>query len=689
MRPRIAVVLSLALAAVAPLSSAGQTAPDAGLLPHEVVGALAGELSGEAALRNLEFLTRHHRMRGSRGYLAAAEHIANELLSYGLGDAVIERFPADGTTFYGTQKARPAWDATFAELWEVRGHGDAAVRVRRLASWDTQPITLAQDSDSADVVAELVDVGAGTSEQDYAGKDVRGKIVLASQQPGAVATLAVDRFGAAGIVSYAPNQRTAWWKEDDNLVRWGHLDSFSSRRTFGFMVSLKEARALQTRLAAGERVLLDATVRAARYPGEYHVVTATIPGGDPVLRNEEIVFSCHLDHQRPGANDNASGCVAILEVARTLSKLIAEERIPRPARTLRFIWPPEIEGTVVLLNARPEMPARMRAVVHMDMVGGGPETKAIFHVTAGPGSLPSFTYDVGHAWGAWVNQQTDAFASGSDIAFPLHAPEGGKEALQAVLADFSTGSDHQVYTEGSYRIPAVYLNDWPDRYIHTNFDRPENIDPTKLKRAAFIGAATALVLASPSVEGARRVWSAVRRGSLRRTSVTLDRIGSAAPEERASIARFHLWRETEVVGSMSGLLPVPTDVREDAETLLARTRDLLGGTPEDAERARGAGAAVYRRRPDPKGPMSVFGYDYLADHLGADRTGALGLLRFQGERGGGGEYAYEVLNFVDGRRTVRDIRDVVSAVYGPVPEQLVAEYLEALAEIGVLEGGLP
>jgi Zn-dependent M28 family amino/carboxypeptidase len=48
------------------------------------------------------------------------------------------------------------------------------------------------------------------------------------------------------------------------------------------------------------------------------------PVSDPKLKEEEIAFSCHLDHQRPGANDNASGCVTILEVARTLQKLIAE-----------------------------------------------------------------------------------------------------------------------------------------------------------------------------------------------------------------------------------------------------------------------------------------------------------------------------------------------------------------------------
>ena len=32
--------------------------------------------------------------------------------------------------------------------------------------------------------------------------------------------LAVERFGVAGIVSYAQNQRTAWWGENENLVRW-------------------------------------------------------------------------------------------------------------------------------------------------------------------------------------------------------------------------------------------------------------------------------------------------------------------------------------------------------------------------------------------------------------------------------------------------------------------------------------
>jgi len=70
---------------------------------------------------------------------------------------------------------------------------------------------LAEDSESADVFAELVDVGEGTKEADYAGKNVKGKIVLAEAQPGAVQDLAVGKFGAAGVLSYAQNQRDGLW----------------------------------------------------------------------------------------------------------------------------------------------------------------------------------------------------------------------------------------------------------------------------------------------------------------------------------------------------------------------------------------------------------------------------------------------------------------------------------------------
>ena len=654
------------------------------LLPEPIVAALAGELSGETAKRNVEFLARLHRMRGSSGFRAAAEFVAGQARAYGLADARIEQFPADGKTFYGAQKARPAWDAEFAELWELRAENGRWAPAERLASWEAMPVSLAQDSESAEATAELVDVGEGTAESDYANKQVRGRIVLAATQPGEVARLAVERFGAVGIISYAQNQRTAWWGEDENLIRWGHLDSFSSTKTFAFMVSLKRARELQQRLRKGETIRLQATVRAGRRPGFYDIATATIPGADPRLRDQQIVFSCHLDHPRPGANDNASGCAAILEVARSFAKLVAEGKLPPPARTLRFVWPPEIEGTMALLNARPELAPRIRAVVHMDMVGGGPTTKAIFSITRSPASLPSFVNDIAEALGEFVNHQSAEFARTGQAAYPLAAPEGGKEALLAQFTEFSSGSDHQVYAEGSFRIPAIYLHEWPDRYIHTNFDAPANLDATKLKRAAFLGACAGYFLANLGEQDAQAIWQVIAANSLRRTSTMLQRRVGLAPPEAAGLTRFHFGYERALVDSMERFFPVPADLRLEADRFF-RGLEQAVGSPAPPPPDSGDGRLSFRRNPKIKGPLSGFGYDYLADHYGEERVRSLRLLRHQGLRGSGAEHAYEALNFVDGRRTAQEIRDSLAAVYGPLPLEAVVEHLRALESIGVVE----
>src|SRR5438094_2834778 len=169
----------------------------------------------------------------------------------------------------------------------------------------------------------------------------------------------------------------------------------------------------------------DTTARALKFQ-ESWARRGQVPGADPKLKEEEIAFSCHLDHQRPGANDNASGCATILEVARTLQKLINEKKVGPPAWSNRFVFPPEMEGTMALLNAKPEFVKRIKAVIHMDMVGGGPETKAVFHVTRGPMSLPSFVHDVAWSFAEWVNEESHQFAAAGKADYAMVSPEGGK-----------------------------------------------------------------------------------------------------------------------------------------------------------------------------------------------------------------------------------------------------------------------
>jgi hypothetical protein len=445
------------------------------------------------------------------------------------------------------------------------------------------------------------------------------------------------------------------------------------------MISLGEARALQQRLGGGETVLFHAKVDASHKRGKYRFATAAIAGMDKSA--EEIHFTCHLDHPRPGANDNASGCVAILEVARTLSALIRNGQLRRPSRTLRFLWPAEIEGSIMYLVEHDD-PSKIKANIHMDMVGGGPVTKSVFRISGGPYSVPSFISDLGHEIGAFVNDQTQRYADGESVAFPLVAPEGGKEPQQALMEGLDMGSDHDVFFEGTWRIPGLYLHDWPDRYIHTNFDLAANIDPTKLKRAAFIGATSAWYLANFSDQDVPAVLRMLKRNALQRSAELAERRASLPAIDAAVATRIHFNLERRKVHSVEPFASLDEGDHAGAVAWLDGLERLLV-TPEPTIYIP-RNETVYTRNKDVKGPMHAFGYSYIDDRLGAERAANLRLANHSTPHGDGGMFAYEALNFVDGKRTISEIRDWLVAELGDVPLEYVEEYLSALESIGVL-----
>jgi hypothetical protein len=121
-------------------------------------------------------------------------------------------------------------------------------------------------------------------------------------------------------------------------------------------------------------------------------------------------------------------------------------------------------------------------------------------------------------------------------------------------------------------------------------------------------------------------------------------------------------------------------VRTEGDAFLANLRRLFpeAGTSPPAR------GKVYHRNAAVRGSLDAFGYDYLTDHLAKDPSRKLALPEFEGPRGGGEDYAYEALNLVDGKRTTSEIRDALSAIYGPVPQDAVDAYLAVLAEAGLV-----
>jgi aminopeptidase YwaD len=672
--------------------------------------ALRDESSGAAPYENLRYLTGLHRVPATPEFDQAAQFVLQRAREYGLADARSEQFPIDGAKNYGLMRSYLAWTVEEARLWEVRPEH------LLLGDWKTDPIRLADYSHTADVETELVDVGNGGSVAEYSNQDVRGKIVLADGVLARVQELAIAQHGAAGIVSDMPNQTTAWSGLDTTVVRWGHLDA-RQPSGFAFMVSRQTAEALRSRLRSGEPVILSAHVKATVGPGHWTVVTGTIPGTDPAAG--EIVYSCHLDHERPGANDNGSGCVTILESARVLARLINSGQLPRPKRTLRFTWGPEVEGTMAFLASHPEIKQRLRASIHMDMVGGDPfKNKSVFHVTATPWSLPSFVTDVGAVFLDAIRAAASGYAAGETSADAgiVETRAGGQGTRNELIGDvtpYSSGSDHDDYDSSTIAVPSLYLRDWPDIYIHTDHDTLDQIDATKLRRVALLGAASGYVYASvtaqqlptllPSLTAQAETRLAQVFGAAQQLAADPQLEAGVAWYEARNLVNQTLQRESATLHSIieftGGLAGADADgakaLAEQAATFnnwLDQQTKLRGakGAAPSAPWAGDSDAMRVPSRVGEFGPLTYQNDNVLLARLGKERYAKIKLINSEATpmlnvRDQSELYAYEIVNFVNGKRTVGEIRDAVSAEYGPLPVNLVADYLKACAEAGVIQ----
>ena len=203
--------------------------------------------------------------------------------------------------------------------------------------------------------------------------------------------------------------------------------------------------------------------------------------------------------------------MTILESARVLSRLIGNGSLKRPQRTLRFIWGPEVEGTMAYLSRHPDIRASMRADIHMDMVGGDLfKNKSVLHVTQTPWSLPTFVTDIGAALAETIRDAATVYAEdGShEDAAVLEDRDGASGTRNAFFVDetpYAEGSDHDDYDSSTIAVPSLYLRDWPDIYIHTDHDTLLQIDPTKLRRVALLGAASGYSFATMDAASAALV----------------------------------------------------------------------------------------------------------------------------------------------------------------------------------------
>jgi hypothetical protein len=673
-------------------------------LTLDQVKALFDEVSGEAAWNSICHLSLLHRWFVSDGYHVAAEYMRNQAKAIGLRNVEIEGFYSDGKAYYSTQKSLPKWSVKSASLELV------SPLKKRLVAWEENPIVLASNSRSANVTAELVDVGQGVSPADYKDKAVAGKLVLASspQDSGRIEQvhrLAVLERGAAGVVSY----RGYEYDDFPDLITWDHiwtLELNGKLSTFGFCIPKRMGWQLKRLLASGDTVVLHAEIHAELSAGQLEIVKGSIPGTD--LAAQEIWFVAHLDHTRPSANDNASGSAAILEAARTLTRLFESGILPPPRRTIRFFWVPEIYGSYAYVSKHLDEAKKAVAVINMDMVGENQELcGSTFRITRTPDSTSSYLNDLlesclGFMLAHGFNR--DDINEDLQNAFAGISPFGSRDNWKAEMIPYSGGSDHAVFMGGVINIPATMFGSWPDYFYHSSGDTPDKSDPTQLKRAIVCGALAAASLATMNGQtGLSYLQTMASFGSQR-----LDQAAGNAFEflesselrgedlkEALNILQQRALRETEALGSIQLLLPNDAMVLSRVDQLRADTQSHLdlatahirnyythlcqikGIKPESVELTDGekmATTLVPLR--NSAFPGNIDG-EYIAMRLEDKRLPAV-QTRLSGLQ------RYEVAAFINGQRNILEIRNAVSAETRPAKLSDVISYIKMLESIDLV-----
>ncbi len=265
-------------------------------------------------------------------------------------------------------------------------------------------------SGSGEVTAEVVYVGYGISApeldfDEYKGLDVKGKIVLVEvevpvnpdKKPKEFARWRPYSFhqykvrnarahGAAGMLyNYPIVNPNCLYIEDLVMTSVGEKvvgDIFQgSGRDHGkVMKTLWKKRRPQS-FATGRTVTMK-NVTEHHPEGIGRNVIACIEGSDPLLKEEAILLTAHLDHlglnpsMMPGANDNASGVAVVMAVAEALAGFEL-----RPQRTVAFILfgaeEQGVKGSEFYLQHRPASLSKMKAVINLDGVGRGKKLYAL------------------------------------------------------------------------------------------------------------------------------------------------------------------------------------------------------------------------------------------------------------------------------------------------------------------------
>jgi len=670
------------------------------LLDKDLLEAIQNEVSGERAWDMVSKISRFHRIRGGgkgSDYNRCVDFLVEELKKIGLGKIGVKRYRADGFKKYFLWNSLVGWRVKEAELWLLEPYR------KPLARFSNQAVSLMPYSQGGEVESEVIYVGQGKSDADYQDKDVKGKLVFATGGRGAaVHRQAVLNRGALGVIVGPSNREDRLQYAD--LIEVNRLSPSGEEREktgFGFALSRRQEREILSLFQEGKKVKMKAIVEADLFDGEMPVIEAQIKGSKYPL--QEIIIMGHLDHYKPGANDNASGSAGMVETARNILAMVKRGEIPSPKRTIRFLWLPEIHGAVAYLAEYQDIKDRGIAGLNLDMIGENYFLcQSTFNLTQAPYSVPGYINDVLTNLIGWVD------------GAGFYSPRGTRLRFNFRINPYSGGSDHVMFNDSSFSIPTPMLGHG-DVFHHTNLDTPDKCDPTAMKRIISLSLAATLLIANAEEEDAlkiaREVFSQAGTRMAERTRKSLQLLHQYAlnKDKRESLAELYSnllnYPRIQATLESANIKEVKELCQEQANKRFIDS--LAENLKEDVVREEEKIKLVYellcrqynleKENFQPtdlyeiassisperlfKGPLPG---GYLDENLSKEDS-----MWYQENREkAGGNFSsktYEIVNLMDGKRNLLDIRHIVSCEYDETDVEFVLHFIEDLKKLGLVK----
>jgi len=529
------LVLLLACATLAPAQSPSPHLPplDRVLPPRAetIYQALAPRIDTGVAMETVTFMAPLWRLAGTPAFDRSLDFIAARLARGGFArrDSAPASMDAAGSWIESYENSGQGWEQRTGTL-AIEGAAPEIVLSR-----EQDRVTLCINSFSTPpggLVLPLVDVGAGAA-ADFAGKDIKGAVVLGDAAIGGLWARAVRDGGAAGVISteLAGYTRPA---ETPNVLQWGNVPYDETRRAFGFKATPRAAQRLRAALTAGP-VRVHVEIDTVFHHGKSRTLVAEIPGHG--RSDERIVLAAHV--QEPGANDNASGSGTLLSAALAIQGAIAAGAIAPPQRTITFLWLDEVRGSDRWIKDRPDRAARVVAMMSLDMTGEDTaRTGGTFLIEKSPD--PSAVWprpsDPHTEWGA--SEVDRALVRGhflNDFHLAVALRRARDTGWVVRTNPYEGGSDHTVFTRAG--VPALLNWHFTDRYYHTNLDTADKTSPVTMGHVATVVATSAAFLASADASDGAALRRLVDEAA--RARLATERANSASDEILAAWKKWY------------------------------------------------------------------------------------------------------------------------------------------------------